>query len=188
VAKLLEDYLETMTQGAIENLRNVQKASGAKGLNVRETARAMILMTEGYILEQLCRRHAADLCAGHGHDVENSRPGMFRGRSPAWSEPCRKLAWLDECGMRFSGISSKRSAHSDSLSTMGEDVKADRQFAVPRCWREWDSNCRSALGLDGRRHPEFCSNFADYRRQRTDPESVCWGRPVGIVTANRTST
>jgi TetR/AcrR family transcriptional regulator, ethionamide resistance regulator len=61
VAKLLEDYLESMTQGAIENLRNVQKAGGAKGLNVRETARAMILMTEGYILEQLCRRRAADL-------------------------------------------------------------------------------------------------------------------------------
>jgi len=60
-ARVLEDYLETMTQGAMENLKNVQKAGGAVGLNVRETARAMILMTEGYILEKLCRGHAADL-------------------------------------------------------------------------------------------------------------------------------
>jgi AcrR family transcriptional regulator len=61
VARLLEDYLETMTQGAMDNLKNVQKAGGGKGLNVRETARAMILMTEGYILEKLCRGHTADL-------------------------------------------------------------------------------------------------------------------------------
>lgn len=61
VEKLLQDYLETMTQGAMENLRNVQRAGGGKGLNVKETARAMILMTEAYILEKLCRGNAADL-------------------------------------------------------------------------------------------------------------------------------
>lgn len=61
VQKLLDDYLGTMTQGAIENLMNVQRAGSGKGLNVRETARAMILMTEAYILEKLCRGHRADL-------------------------------------------------------------------------------------------------------------------------------
>jgi hypothetical protein len=50
-----------MTQGAMENLRNVQQAGGGKGLNVRETARAMILMTESYMLEKLCRNQSADL-------------------------------------------------------------------------------------------------------------------------------
>jgi hypothetical protein len=25
----------------------------------------------------------------------------------------------------------------------------DRRFAVPRCWREWDSNCRSAFKEEG---------------------------------------
>lgn len=61
VEKLLQSYLETMTQGAMENLRNVQKAGGGKGLHVRETARAMILMTESYMLEKLCRNQSADL-------------------------------------------------------------------------------------------------------------------------------
>jgi AcrR family transcriptional regulator len=61
VEKVLQSYLETMTQGAMENLRNVQQAGGGKGLNVRETARAMILMTESYMLEKLCRNQSADL-------------------------------------------------------------------------------------------------------------------------------
>ena len=56
VEKLLQTYLESITQATMENLLNVQKAGGAKGLDVRETAQAIILMSESYIMEKLCRK------------------------------------------------------------------------------------------------------------------------------------
>ena len=56
VEQLMQTYLESITQGTMENIWNVQKAGGAKGLNVEETARAIILMSESYIMEKLCRK------------------------------------------------------------------------------------------------------------------------------------
>ncbi len=56
VEKLLQTYLESITLATMENLWNVQKAGGAKGLDVRETAQAIILMSESYIMEKLCRK------------------------------------------------------------------------------------------------------------------------------------
>jgi AcrR family transcriptional regulator len=66
VEQLLQTYLESITQGTMENIWNVQKAGGAKGLNVSETARAIILMSESYIMEKLCGKQG-----GHPEDVAN---------------------------------------------------------------------------------------------------------------------
>jgi hypothetical protein len=41
----------------------------------------------------------------------------------------------------------ERAAHSDSLCTIGECMKADRWFAVPRWWSGGDSNRRSSLAF-----------------------------------------
>jgi hypothetical protein len=38
-----------------------------------------------------------------------------------------------------------RAAHSDSLCTIGECMKADRWFALTRWWSRGDSNCRSSF-------------------------------------------
>ena len=63
----MQTYLESITQGTMENIWNVQKAEGgAKGLNVEETARAIILMSESYIMEKLCRKQG-----GHPEEVAN---------------------------------------------------------------------------------------------------------------------
>ena len=41
----------------------------------------------------------------------------------------------------------ERAAHSDSLCTIGECMKADRWFALTRWWSGGDSNRRSSLAL-----------------------------------------
>jgi AcrR family transcriptional regulator len=66
VENLMQTYLESITQGTMENIWNVQKAGGAKELNVEETARAIILMSESYIMEKLCGKHG-----GHPEEVAN---------------------------------------------------------------------------------------------------------------------
>jgi TetR/AcrR family transcriptional regulator, ethionamide resistance regulator len=66
VEQLMQTYLESITQGTMENIWNVQKAGGARGLNVAETARAIILMSESYIMEKLCGKQRA-----HPEEVAN---------------------------------------------------------------------------------------------------------------------
>ena len=64
VEQLMQTYLESITHGTMENIWNVQKAGGAKELNVEETARAIILMSESYIMEKLCGKQG-----GHPEEV-----------------------------------------------------------------------------------------------------------------------